>query len=237
VNNCCVEGAVDASIGLDGAHAGPSARRRPFTMTRARGAIGVATAVLLLVATTSCSDDDSDPARTPPPATSTGSAPATTTTPPSESNLASSSAAAVTRRYYLTVDDLSQHPSAPLAPLTRVAISTQLSATQTLLGTQRKKGETQTGETRIAKLVVGSVNLDNSEPESGNVPMVEIDVCWDVTDVDVTDADGKSIVSPTRPNSGWTRLTVANYQYATDPTGGWRVASGRDLEQTPCVAS
>lgn len=237
MNNCCVKGSVNASIGLDGAHAGPSARRRPFTMTRAPRVTGVATAVLLLVATTSCADDNDGPVKDPSPVTSTRSAPSTTTAPPSESDLASSAATAVTRSYYSTVDDLSQQPSAPLDALTSVAASTQLSAVQTLLGTQRKKGETQTGETRIAKLVVGSVNLDNSEPESGNVPIVEIDVCWDVTDVDVTDANGKSIVSPTRPNSGWTRLTVANYQYAADPTGGWRIASGRDLEQTPCVAS
>ncbi len=69
------------------------------------------------------------------------------------------------------------------------------------------------------------------------MPTVVIDVCWDVSKVDVLDKSGKSIVSPTRPNTGWTRYTVANYVYAADPTSGWRVATGQDLKKTPCAAS
>ena len=86
-------------------------------------------------------------------------------------------------------------------------------------------------------LKVQSVTLDNSDPDAGKVPTVVIDVCWDVTKVDVLDKSGKSIVSPDRPDTGWTRYTVANYEYAADPTGGWRVATGQDLKQTPCAAS
>ena len=90
---------------------------------------------------------------------------------------------------------------------------------------------------RISELKVQSVNLDNSDPEAGKVPTVVIDVCWDVSKVDVLDKSGKSIVSPDRPDTGWTRYTVANYDYAADPTGGWRVATGQDLKKTPCAAS
>jgi hypothetical protein len=66
---------------------------------------------------------------------------------------------------------------------------------------------------------------------------VQVDVCWDVSDVDVIDATGKSVVSPGRPDTGWTRLTVANYRYSADPRGGWRVATGQDLKKPPCAAS
>ena len=93
------------------------------------------------------------------------------------------------------------------------------------------------GTTAISELKVQSVNLDNSAPDAGKVPTVVIDVCWDVSKVDVLDKSGKSIVSPDRPDTGWTRYTVANYEYAADPTGGWRVATGQDLKQTPCAAS
>ena len=89
----------------------------------------------------------------------------------------------------------------------------------------------------INELKVQSVNLDNSDPDAGKVPTVVIDVCWDVSKVDVLDKSGKSIVSPNRPDTGWTRYTVANYDYAADPTGGWRVATGQDLKKTPCAAS
>ena len=99
------------------------------------------------------------------------------------------------------------------------------------------QGQRQTGTTAISELKVQSVNLDNSDPDAGKVPTVVIDVCWDVSKVDVLDKSGKSIVSPTRPDTGWTRYTVANYDYAADPTGGWRVATGQDLKKTPCAAS
>ena len=124
-----------------------------------------------------------------------------------------------------------------LKPLETVAISAQLKAVQTLVRRQREQGQRQTGTTAISELKVQSVNLDNSAPDAGKVPTVVIDVCWDVSKVDVLDKSGKSIVSPDRPDTGWTRYTVANYEYAADPTGGWRVATGQDLKQTPCAAS
>ena len=102
---------------------------------------------------------------------------------------------------------------------------------------QRKADQKQVGDTKIAKLDVQSVNLDNTDPSAGKVPTVQIDVCWDVSGVDVVDATGKSIVSSSRPDTGWTRLTVANYHYAANPTTGWRVATGQDLKKDPCDAS
>ncbi|WP_239455642.1 hypothetical protein [Nocardioides gilvus] len=81
------------------------------------------------------------------------------------------------------------------------------------------------------------MNLDNSDPAAGKVPTVVIDVCWDVSDVDVIDRDGASVVSPGRPDTGWTRYSVANYDYTDDPNGGWRVATGQDLKEEPCTAS
>jgi hypothetical protein len=141
------------------------------------------------------------------------------------------------RAYFATVDRLGQNPTAGLDPLDQVATSTQLSAERRLLKSQHGRGERQVGATRVAQLKVQSVNLDNSDPSAGKVPTVVIDVCWDVSKVDVLDKSGQSIVSPDRPDTGWTRYTVANYDYAADPTGGWRVATGQDLKQTPCAAS
>ncbi|MGK2852996.1 MAG: hypothetical protein ACSLE3_02630, partial [Microbacteriaceae bacterium] len=139
--------------------------------------------------------------------------------------------------YYATVDRLGQHPGASLKDLSRVAVGAQLSEVRLLLESQREANEKQVGDTEVAELEVQSVNLDNSDPDAGRVPTVQIDVCWDVSSVDVVDAKGKSVVSGDRPDSGWTRLTVANYHYNANPLGGWRVATGQDLKKDPCVAS
>ncbi|QSR30834.1 hypothetical protein CFI00_10085 [Nocardioides sp. S5] len=139
--------------------------------------------------------------------------------------------------YYAVLDGLRADPSSDLKELVTVAIGAQRNAVQSLVQRQRDQGQRQTGTTAISELKVQSVTLDNSDPDAGKVPAVVIDVCWDVTKVDVLDKSGKSIVSPDRPDTGWTRYTVANYDYAADPSGGWRVVTGQDLEQTPCAAS
>ena len=193
---------------------------------------------MLLVAVTSCSHEGNHSAATRSPAPSSPApTTATTTTPPSDSEAASEAASAVVERYYATVDRLGQQPDAPLSNLASVATGVQLSAQHNLLESQRRANEKQVGDTKVVKLDVQWVNLDNSDPSAGKVPTVQIDVCWDVSQVDVVDATGKSVVSKSRPNAGWTRLTVANYHYAADPTAGWRVATGQDLKKDPCVAS
>ena len=112
-----------------------------------------------------------------------------------------------------------------------------MAAQENLFKAERKQGLHQIGDSKVAKLEVQSVNLDNSDPEAGKVPTVQIDVCFDVSEVDVIDASGKSVISPDRPDTGWIRYSVANYEWDSDPDGAWRVASSQDIEQTPCATS
>ena len=65
----------------------------------------------------------------------------------------------------------------------------------------------------------------------------QVDVCYDVSGVDIVDADGKSVVPDDRPDSGWVRHSVSNYEWASDRSGAWRVATSENLEQPPCDAS
>jgi len=138
--------------------------------------------------------------------------------------------------YYAIRNQLRRNPTQPLSRLKSVAISTELTTQQTLFKRERKQGLHQTGETKVVELEVQSVNLDNSDPQAGKVPTVQIDVCFDVSGVDVLDADGKSVVTPDRPDTGWIRYSVANYEWDSDPDGAWRVASSQDIERTPCNA-
>jgi hypothetical protein len=204
-------------------------------MTHVRGATRVATAVLLLVAVTACADEGNDPT-TNPSSSPSSSAPTTTTSTPSDSEVASEAASAVLRKFYDVRNQLRQDPSQPLTLLDDVAISTELAAQKQLFKKEREQGLHQTGETKIVELEVQSVNLDNSGPKVGKVPTVQIDLCFDVSDVDVVDEDGKSVISPDRPDTGWIQFLVSNYQWDTHPDGAWRVASSQDIERTPCDA-
>jgi hypothetical protein len=201
----------------------------------------LATVALLLVAMGGCAGGN-DPAATGTPTpsslapTTTSPTTATTNAPPSDTQIASRAASALMRKYVTVVDRLRQDPKMPLSRLTSVATSVQLSAMEKLIKGERGKKLHQTGDTKVAELTVQSVNLDNSNPKSGKVPTVQIDVCVDVSHVDVLDSSGTSIVSRDRPDTGWTRYTVANYNYAAHPKGGWRVATGQDLDKTPCDA-
>jgi hypothetical protein len=208
-------------------------------MTRSLGVKAWATGTVLLAALTACANSDSnaDPS---PPATTTASSPTMTSpspSPPSDSEVASTAAEDVVRRYFAVLDGLRQDLSKPLGQLSSVATSTQLAAQKRLLAAERDQALHQVGDAKVAQLTVQAVNLDNADPSAGQVPTVTVDVCWDVSSADLVDRDGKSVVSPDRVDRGWTRYTAANYQWSTNPTGGWRIASSQDLKQTPCAGS
>ena len=199
--------------------------------------ISWATGTLMLAAVSACGGTDADPPQTSEPSSTSPSTPATSSSPSSPSDEARADASDALRNYFTVVDQLRSDPKGDLKKLKSVATSAQLNAVETLIGRQRDEGQRQTGTTAINEMQVQSVSLDNSDPKAGKVPTVVIDVCWDVSKVDVLDKSGKSIVSPDRPDTGWTRYTVANYKYAADPTGGWRVSTGQDLKQAPCAES
>lgn len=204
-------------------------------MRDVRRTIGSATTALLFAVAAGCAQSPgADPATSPPNTKTTSSG---GTPNQSESEAATEAAKQLIHDYFATIDKLGQDDGEPVSDLGKVAESRQLSVLRNSITQQRKAGQRQTGDTKVAELKVQSVNLDNSDPAAGKVPTVTVDVCWDVSDVDVVDKNGKSVVSPNRPDTAWTRYTVANYHWSDHPTDGWRVASGQDLKQSPCKAS
>lgn len=198
-----------------------------------RRLLTVATGVLALAVGTSCTQSDPGTDPTNPPEQSSSKP---TATQASETDSASVAATDTVQAYFRTLDKLRQDPTQSLDALSRVATSTQLTAQQRLLENERSKKLRQVGDTQLPDVSVENVNLDNSDPKAGMVPTVTVDVCWDVSEADLVGSDGKSVVSPDRVDVGWTRYTVANYDYQTDPLTGWRVASGKDLKQPACGA-
>lgn len=206
-----------------------SGYREPRTETKARG-LAVLAAAVLLVAMTSCSNGGDDPAASGSPTPSSPAPSATTSTPPSESEKASEAASAALRKYFATVDLVRQDSSVPPSELNAVASSTQLTAQENLLKSQREDGFRQLGDTKVVELMVESISLDSPATAL-------IDLCWDVRDVDIIDGDGKSVVAPERKDVGWTRYTVTNDKWDSAPDDGWRVSGGTDLEKDPCAGS
>lgn len=202
-------------------------------MTALRGTRSFVAAGILLLALTSCSDDVGDPEATGTPSP-TSQSPAPTSSPPDPSLSPSEKAAedveALVQEYYSTLDQLRQDANRPLRELKSVASSTELLVMRNLISGDREKGYRVVGNVELVQVNVESINLDQP-------PTAIVDVCWDVTDSDVVDGDGKSIVSPDRKDVGWTRLTVTNMAWEEKPTLGWRVSGGRDLEKSPCSGS
>lgn len=205
-------------------------------MTISRGAHALATAALLLAAVTACAGDAPDaPASDPTGTADAVSPPATSaTTPTTTSEAAAADASALVRSFYAVRDELRINPTLRLAKLRSVAIGGELTAQRTLFTRERELGQHQTGQTKIAELTVEGVVLDNSDPDGGRVPTVQVDVCYDVGGVDILDSNGTSVVSDDRPDTGWIRYLVSNYKFEADPSGSWRVASSENLERPPC---
>lgn len=213
------------------------------TMKIRLGLISWATGALVLAAAAGCGGSSSD---TPPPSPSVNSAPSETSTAPSPtsspsptspSDMASADATDAMQAYLQVVDQLRQAPHTDPTPLESVASGAQLTAVQILLSRRREEGQRQIGDTVVREMTVQSVDVDGSDTSSGQVATVVIDVCWDVSAVDVVDKSGNSIVLPDRPDRGWTRYTVANHKYGKNPHGAWRVTTGQDLKETPCATS
>lgn len=194
--------------------------------------LAIATCVGTLAAGASCAS--SEPSGSPSDDPTSTSTP--TSEPTSDTEVASTAAVKTVEDYFDVLDAVRQSNDRTLKNLRDVAVSTQLTTQTRLLENERAKKLTQVGDTELSDIKVESVNLDNSDADAGKVPTVMVDVCWDVSGADLVDQNGDSVVSPDRVDVGWTRYTVANYDYQSDPLTGWRVASGTDLQQPPCKA-
>lgn len=194
-----------------------------------RGWAAAGTMLLALLAT-SCSGTAS-PAESPEP-----SATPTTTaapTPTSDPDRAEDSARATLDTYYDVLDEVASDPSVPLDRLDDALAGDYLAAWRTELKQNRDNGWTQKGTTHVVEVTTQGVDV----PSDAATATVVFDTCYDVSEVDVVDADGASVIDADRPDRGWSRLTLTNASFADDPDGGWRVTTGETLEKDPCAGS
>ena len=182
-------------------------------------------ALLLTIATmaTGCGGGSGTDAT--PPASPTSSAPTSSAPTLSPKDQAAADATAMINKYFEVTNEVGQDPNKPLSRLKSVAVSSQLTILlHNQFGQWRKNGWRQTGDDTVVTTDVQSVSLDNSAPQKGQVPVVTIRVCDDVSKVGVIDGSGKSVVNPGRQAQYTNDYGVANYHWTTNPRDGWRVA-------------
>ncbi len=211
-----------------------------MTLLKGRpGTTAAGIAVLLCVA--ACSGGGSEAAKPPSPSaapvTTPSATPMTTAPtpppPPSADDQAIARAEGVVRRYYDLIDQLTVNPSADAGALTSVAASTGLIDARNLVSSVRGPGYVQSGKTRIISLDAKLISLDfQPKAQPPKLPTVAIAVCYDVSDVDITDAQGTSIVTKDRADRALERVQVANPAWP-DPAG-WRVYNSETKDE-PCT--
>lgn len=175
-----------------------------------------------------CTPDESDSsAETPAPVSASPSAAASPSPSPEESAAPEYSAAetaaieqakaAVTRFFEVRNAVFSDPENAGAKPFLSVAIDPVRSDERSQLGYFIKEGERTTGSTVVEFAKVLSVSAE-SDPEQFVYPKVRFDICVDVSDIDVLDSSGKSLVE----ERAYDRQTAVIGAYE-EPNEGWFV--------------
>ena len=107
--------------------------------------------------------------------------------------------------------------------LKKVAISTALDDMENLVSAFQLQQLKASGSTEVESMTNPRVDLKLDLKKSPpDVPTVQLDVCIDVSKLNVVDKNGKSAVPADRkPRQMW-RVGVSNYEYPKEDT--WRVA-------------
>lgn len=179
---------------------------------------------------------DDDPAAAPPPAAveePTDVAPVEPAVRQTPEELA---AAAAQERYREFLDvraAVAQGGYESSAPFDAVTVAPERVFQETAFRNARETpGLRQIGTTQIASMSVTSVDLT---PEPGGYPGVVLQVCLDVSGVDIVDGGGASIVSPDREDRSTSTVTMYQYEPGTTgaEAGGWYVYEATALNE-PC---
>jgi hypothetical protein len=200
------------------------------SVTVTRTAVGAAAVVIgLTVSGCSSSADGSSTSET---SAAPSSSAAPTTGNPSQD--ARSQAVAFVPTYLGTIDDLYLDSSRPLDDLYKVAVTPEATAEATAIGTFRSRGYRQTGRSRLVTATAYSVDLTTNPAASPSptLPTVVVTACVDVSQVQATDASGRSAIPADRPRYLVARLTVVNTRYPD--ASSWRVSEAPNRQAQSC---
>ena len=181
----------------------------------------------------------SEPDPTPVPTTPATSVTPTTAASPSPTSLtpeeeATAAAEEVVRDYFETVprclaDPLNTEPSC----FEDVAVGTELNNRRNSLIAAKQAESTASGALEVISLERQSVDLTH-DPQANppDAATVIFRVCTDVSQFQVVDKDGNSLIPADRAPRTLTNMGVFNYDYPD--AAGWRVGFVEELEEESC---
>ena len=187
----------------------------------------IAVAALVLSACNSTGEPGSNTTSDPSTATtSTDASPTTTTPTPTKSpeDEAIEAAEKMIPLYFQVGDSSIAAPDKfDREELKKVAISTALDDMQNLMSAFQNQQLKASGSTKVESMTNPRVDLKLDLKKSPpDVPTVQLDVCIDVSKLNVVDKDGKSAIPADRkPRQLW-RVGVSNYEYPK--ADAWRVS-------------
>jgi hypothetical protein len=197
---------------------------------------GILTAALLLA---SCTGGDGNANPTASTATTTASATATTTPSPSPSTTsaedqAAQHAEAVYRDYLRAQITCFTNPRAtPSTCFDAVAIGPEKNTSLQALRAAQEVNSKVSGDIAVLSIKTTKVDLTNKVSQTPPiVPEVVFRACEDLSNLNIVDKDGKSIVPPSRKPHVLVDVSVLNYQLP-DPTQ-WRVGRVTEVKDATC---
>lgn len=202
-------------------------------MTNRTRSMAVAVALGALVLTSACSDPKPTPS-TSSTSSSTPTTTTTTTTTKSPEQEATALAEQMVTTYFRLKDESLFNP-AQFRPqdYESVAISSELTNLKNLHSAAVSQKLKQMGYTQVVSMRNPRVDLTNKPKATPpEVPTVQLDVCYDVTKVNIVDSAGKSVVPASRAPRGVMLVGVSNYSYPT--AGQWRVSFTKVQEGKKC---
>jgi hypothetical protein len=219
----------DASgVGLD-----PSPRRsRGERLAVIAGIVVTVLAVAGIAFLVTNSDADQPAPPLPTPAAQITTPPSLEPAPQTPADIAAAEAQERYREFIRVKDQVAQASYASPELYETVAINPERA--QLIIEARQFAGARVTGETKIASLVVESVQLPTDPAE---YPSVRLLACLDVTNVQAVDANGTSLVSPDRLDRIQSRVLLQKFKpgdFSEAPErSGWFVA---EVEQRgePC---
>lgn len=165
---------------------------------------------------------------------STSPTPATATSTASLEDAAAASSGEVLRAYYRAQTTCFMDPlKSPLTCFDQVAVTTELNNMRNALGGAQQMQTRATGEIALLSVSRRSINLkSNVSATPPVVPEVVFTVCTDVSNYNIVDKDGKSIVPPDRKPHVLVNVSMLNYKYPA-PTQ-WRVGLVTAVKDGTC---
>jgi hypothetical protein len=192
---------------------------------RRRAVLAAAGAAMILG---SCTTDGDQGTELTPSNTAPLTAPSPTAEPTPEPTMlspdeAEERAQTAVEAYLALFDELDMDPDTDLAELRQVAHGRALDWATHQITSRRKAGHTGVGAQVVSDFTVTAVELDPDDSAEVEYPSVELTACVDISNTDIVDEDGNSVVPADRLDRVLVDYIVWNIGWPDDQH--WRVVA------------